>query len=306
MELLANHVAIAIENARLYGEVRDRLAEVTGLQAASTRAGRGAAARTRAARPRRSRRCRCRAPRPCRSSCCAPAGRELEVQVAVGEHAVELAAMRVAVDGSLPARPSDGRPQICARRSARPSRAHAAERPSAQPAGAAAARARPHARHAVGLYPPPERRSTPRQVELLATFANQAAISLDNARLYGELQSPTRRDGRPAAAGHAAARGARLRSRAAVDLPAAAAADRRRRRRPGAARGGPALPGDAHRRRSVGRRPARRAHSHRGLVRRRGAAHQSVAAQRRRPERPARLQARAWSWATRARSCRCR
>ena len=28
-----------------------------------------------------------------------------------------------------------------------------------------------------------------RQVELLATFANQAAISLDNARLYGELQS---------------------------------------------------------------------------------------------------------------------
>src|SRR5439155_4047708 len=36
MELLANHVAIAIENARLYGEVRDRLAEVTGLQAASS------------------------------------------------------------------------------------------------------------------------------------------------------------------------------------------------------------------------------------------------------------------------------
>ncbi len=36
MELLANHVAIAIENARLYGEVRERLAEVTSLQRLGT------------------------------------------------------------------------------------------------------------------------------------------------------------------------------------------------------------------------------------------------------------------------------
>ncbi len=36
LELLADHVAIAIENARLYGEVRERLAEVTSLQRLGT------------------------------------------------------------------------------------------------------------------------------------------------------------------------------------------------------------------------------------------------------------------------------
>src|SRR5205807_3488433 len=96
MEILANHVAIAIENARLYGEVRDRLAEVTGLQAAST-------ALAEELQPQRA--LRVLAEQALMLSGAAtvsiellqPGGRDLEVQVAVGEHAVELAAMRVAV-----------------------------------------------------------------------------------------------------------------------------------------------------------------------------------------------------------------
>ncbi|HEY2595550.1 MAG TPA: GAF domain-containing protein, partial [Chloroflexota bacterium] len=96
MELLASHVAIALDNARLYGEVRDRLAEVTGLQAAST-------ALAEELHPERA--LRVLAEQALLLSGAAtvsiellrPNGRELEVQVAVGESAVELAAMRVDV-----------------------------------------------------------------------------------------------------------------------------------------------------------------------------------------------------------------
>src|SRR5438876_677147 len=112
MELLANHVAIAIENARLYGEVRDRLAEVTGLQAAS-------AALAEELLPERA--LRVLAQQALSLSGAATVsiellregGRELEVQVAVGEHALELASMRVPVDGSLAGTAvSTGRAQI--------------------------------------------------------------------------------------------------------------------------------------------------------------------------------------------------
>ena len=99
MELLASHVAIALENARLYGEVRDRLAEVTGLQAAST-------ALAEELQPERALRVLAQQALSLSGAATVsiellqPGGRELEIQVAVGEHAVELAAMRVAVAGS--------------------------------------------------------------------------------------------------------------------------------------------------------------------------------------------------------------
>src|SRR5206468_298908 len=85
MELLANHVAIAIENARLYGEVRDRLAEVTGLQAAST-------ALAEELQPERALRVLAYQAQSLSGAATVSIellqadGRELEVQVAVGEH----------------------------------------------------------------------------------------------------------------------------------------------------------------------------------------------------------------------------
>jgi len=171
MELLAGHVAIALENARLYGEVRDRLAEVTGLQAAST-------ALAEELHPERA--LRVLAEQALQLSGAAtvsiellrPSGRELEVQVAVGENALELGAMRVAVEGS-PAGTAvaTGQPQIATAQLVLPLRARG------RTLGTLSAYTRqPDAIH-------------PRQVELLATFANQAAISLDNAQLYAELTS---------------------------------------------------------------------------------------------------------------------
>src|SRR5204862_5822578 len=96
---LARRVATACDTARLYSEVRDRLAEVTGLQAAST-------ALAEELHPERA--LRALAEQALLLSGAATVSiellrhnsRELEVQVAVGENAVELAAMRVAVEGS--------------------------------------------------------------------------------------------------------------------------------------------------------------------------------------------------------------
>jgi len=149
MELLANHVGIAIENARLYGEVRDRLAEVTGLQAAS-------AALAEELLPERALRVLAQQALSLSGAATVSiellgtAGRELELQVAVGEQPLDRASMRVLV---LPLR-ARGRTL----------------------GTLSAYTHHPEAFHA-------------RQVELLTTFANQAAISLDNARLYGELHS---------------------------------------------------------------------------------------------------------------------
>jgi GAF domain-containing protein len=173
MELLANHVAIAIENARLYGEVRDRLAEVTGLQAAST-------ALAEELLPERA--LRVLAEQALALSGAATVSiellrqgaYELEVQVAVGEHAIELAAKRVAVEGSLAgAAVSTGRPQV--------------ERTDDRSLLILPLRARGRTLGSLSAYTHHPNAFHARQVELLATFASQAAISLDNARLYGEL-----------------------------------------------------------------------------------------------------------------------
>jgi signal transduction histidine kinase len=171
MELLASHVAIALDNARLYGEVRDRLAEVTGLQAAST-------ALAEELHPERA--LRVLAEQALLLSGAAtvsiellrPNGRELEVQVAVGESAVELAAMRVDVDGSLAgAAVSSGQPQIAPSQLVLP------------------LRARGRTLGTLTAYTRQPEATGQREVELLATFASQAAISLDNAQLYAELTS---------------------------------------------------------------------------------------------------------------------
>jgi signal transduction histidine kinase len=101
-----------------------------------------------------------------------PNGRELEVQVAVGENAVELAAMRVGVDGSLAGTAvSSGQPQIAQSQLVLPLRAR----------GRTLGTLTAYTRHPEAVRP--------REVELLATFASQAAISLDNAQLYAELTS---------------------------------------------------------------------------------------------------------------------
>jgi signal transduction histidine kinase len=171
MELLASHVAIALDNARLYGEVRDRLAEVTGLQAAST-------ALAEELHPERA--LRVLAEQALLLSGAAtvsiellrPNGRELEVQVAVGESAVELAAMRVDVNRSLAGMAvSSGQPQIGPSQLVLPLRAR----------GRTLGTLTAYTRHTEATHL--------RQVELLATFASQAAISLDNAQLYAELTS---------------------------------------------------------------------------------------------------------------------
>ena len=171
MELLAGHVGIALENARLYGEVRDRLAEVTGLQAASS-------ALAEELHPERA--LRVLAEQALSLSGAAtvsiellrPGGRELEVQVAVGENAVELAAMRVAVEGSVAGTAvATGQPQVAPSQLVLPLRAR----------GRTLGTLSAYTRGPDAIYL--------RQVELLATFASQAAISLDNAQLYAELTS---------------------------------------------------------------------------------------------------------------------
>jgi signal transduction histidine kinase len=171
MELLASHVAIAFDNARLYGEVRERLAEVTGLQAAST-------ALAEELHPERA--LRVLAEQALRLSGAAtvsiellrPGGADLEVQVAVGENAVALAAMRVAVEGSLAGTAvANGQPQISPGQLVLP------------------LRARGRTLGTLSAYTHDLDSINPRQVDLLATFASQAAVSLDNAQLYAELSS---------------------------------------------------------------------------------------------------------------------
>ena len=154
MELLASHVAIALENARLYGEARDRLAEVSGLQAATT-------AIAEELHPERALRVLAEqalslsgAAKVSIELLAAPGGRELQVNVAVGENA----------HASTPPTNSDSQLVL-------PLRAR----------GRTLGRLSAATRHPDAFHP--------RQVELLATFARQAAISLDNAQLYAELQS---------------------------------------------------------------------------------------------------------------------
>src|SRR5206468_3830899 len=119
-------------------------------------------------------------------------GRDLEVQVAVGENALELAAVRVPVDGSLAgAAVSTGRPQIMRAPfgdgSANASRV--VRRTDARSLLVLPLRARGRTLGTLSAYTQHPNAFHSRHVELLATFANQAAISLDNARLYTELQS---------------------------------------------------------------------------------------------------------------------
>ncbi len=188
---LAEQAGLAIENARLYREVRDRLAEVTGLQAAS-------AALVEELQPERS--LRVVAQQALALSGAATVsiellrqgGRELEVQVAVGERALELAAMRVPVDSSLPgAAVASGRPQIMRApfRDAPEQGRMAAELADARSLLVLPLRARGRTLGTLSAYTRHPNAFHTRQVELLTTFANQAAMSLDNARLYGELQS---------------------------------------------------------------------------------------------------------------------
>jgi signal transduction histidine kinase len=171
MELLASQVAIAFDNARLYSEVRDRLAEVTGLQAAST-------ALSEELHPERA--LRVLAEQALLLSGAATVSiellrhnvHELEVQVAVGENAVELAAMRVAVEGSLAGvAVATGQPQVTRDQLVLP------------------LRARGRTLGTLSAYAHDPETFHLRQVELLATFASQAAVSLDNAQLYSELSS---------------------------------------------------------------------------------------------------------------------
>lgn len=176
MELFANHVAIALENARLYGEVRDRLAEVTGLQAAS-------AAVAEALQPERALRVLAQQAQSLSGAATVsielldPGGKDLDVQVAVGDHAVELTAMRVPAEGSLVGQAiATGQPQLLA--------GDAHDSLLVLPL-----RARGRTLGTLSAYAPPERAFDTRDVDLLATFASQAAVSLDNAQLYGELQS---------------------------------------------------------------------------------------------------------------------
>ena len=154
MELLASHVAIALENARLYGEARDRLAEVAGLQAATT-------AIAEELHPERALRVLAEQALSLSAAAnvsielLAPSGSELEVNVAVGENA----------------HASSTPPSISDTRLVLPLRAR----------GRTLGRLSASTHHPDAFHP--------RQVELLATFARQAAISLDNAQLYSELQS---------------------------------------------------------------------------------------------------------------------
>jgi signal transduction histidine kinase len=153
MELLAGHVAIALENARLYREVRDRLAQVTGLQAAGT-------ALAEELHPERA----------------------LKV---VAEQALALSgAGRVAIELASPGarelevQATDVDRSVAAR--------------SRQPVGSKLVlplRARGRTLGTLSAETQDAGQFSSRQLELLATFASQAAISLDNAQLYAELQS---------------------------------------------------------------------------------------------------------------------
>jgi signal transduction histidine kinase len=188
---LAEQAALAIENARLYRELRDRLAEVTGLQAAS-------AALVEELQPERALRVVAEQALALSSAATVSiellrhGGHELEVQVAVGEHALELGAMRVPVDGSLPgAAVASGRPQIMRSpfRGAPDQGRTAAELADARSLLVLPLRARERTLGTLSAYARHPNAFHSGHVELLATFANQAAMSLDNARLYGELQS---------------------------------------------------------------------------------------------------------------------
>jgi GAF domain-containing protein len=191
MELLANHVAIAIENARLYGEVRERLAEVTRLQAASSVLVEGL-------QPERAllvvaqQALALSGATSVSIELLRESGDELEVQVAVGEHGRALAGLRVAVEGSLSgAAVATGRPQVArAPFAAAPRHADAAvERTHARSLLVLPLRARGRIIGTLSVYTQEPDAFEARDVELLATFANQAAMTLDNARLYGELHS---------------------------------------------------------------------------------------------------------------------
>jgi signal transduction histidine kinase len=189
MELLANHVAIALENARLYREVRDRLAEVTGLQAAST-------ALAEELQPERALRVLAQQALSLSGAATVsiellqPGGRDLEVQVAVGEHAVELAAMRVAVAGSPAGTAvSTGRPQIKRAPFEDGTASPVIERTHAQSLLVLPLRARGRTLGTLSAYTRHPDAFQRRQVDLLSTFASQAAVSLDNARLYAELHT---------------------------------------------------------------------------------------------------------------------
>jgi signal transduction histidine kinase len=146
-------VAIALENARLYSEVRDRLALVSGLQAAGT-------ALAEELHPERALRVVAEQALSLSGAgrvsieLARPIGRELQVQVAVGEDR---------------AAPADN--ELGGSRLVLPLRAR----------GRALGILSAESQHPNAF--------SSRQLELLATFAGQAAISLDNAQLYAELQS---------------------------------------------------------------------------------------------------------------------
>jgi signal transduction histidine kinase len=189
MELLANHVAIALENARLYGEVRDRLAEVTGLQAAST-------AMAEELQPERALRVLAQQALSLSGAATVsiellrPGSRELEVQVAVGEHAQELAAMRLSVAGSPAGTAvSTGHPQIKRAPFDEGTSNSIVARTQAQSLLVLPLRARGRTLGTLSAYTRHPDAFQRRQVDLLSTFASQAAVSLDNARLYTELHS---------------------------------------------------------------------------------------------------------------------
>ena len=153
MELLASHLAIAIENARLYQEVRDRLDQVTALQAAGT-------ALAEELHPERALR-------------------------VVAEQALSLSGVaRVVIELAG----ADGRgPKV---------QVIVGEEPSPPSAASGASdklvlslRARGRTLGTLSAEPHIDHTFDTRQRELLATFAGQAAISLDNAQLYAELQT---------------------------------------------------------------------------------------------------------------------
>src|SRR6266849_2667474 len=101
--------------------------------------------------------------------------------------------MRVPVEGSLAGTAvSSGRPQIVRPASSDgscPEGRTPAERTSARSLLVLPLRARGRTLGMLSAYTHHPDAFHARQVELLTTFANQAAISLDNARLYGELHS---------------------------------------------------------------------------------------------------------------------
>ena len=185
---LAEAAALAIRNARLHREVRHRLAEVTGLQAAS-------AAIAEELHPERALRTLATQALALAGAATVSiellrqGGRELEVQVAVGEHARELTAMRVPVEGSLAgAAVASGRPQIV-RAPFEGQPGPAVERTRARGLLVLPLRARGRTLGTLSAFTHFPHAFQPRQVDLLVTFANQAAVSLDNARLYAELQT---------------------------------------------------------------------------------------------------------------------